>query len=66
VVLPRVKGMVGHDGDVPGYQCLMYYLPDHYATVVAMVNLYGWSVRGMPANSMAKVALDHCFPDTKP
>lgn len=61
----RVKGMIGHDGDVPGYQCLLYYLPEHDAVVVAMVNLYGWSVRDMPANRLAKVAVEQCFPSKK-
>lgn len=60
----RTKGMIGHDGDVPGYQCVMYYLPAHDATVVGAVNLYGWSVRGMPANTLAFAAVDHLFPKT--
>jgi D-alanyl-D-alanine carboxypeptidase len=63
--IERVRGMVGHDGDVPGYQTVMYYLPEHDAVVVAMVNLYGWSVRDMPANRLAKVAVEHCFPAKK-
>ncbi|MFQ3593690.1 MAG: serine hydrolase domain-containing protein [Gemmataceae bacterium] len=63
--IERTKGMVGHDGDVPGYQTAMYYLPEHDAVVVAMVNLYGWSVRGMPASQLAKVAVEQCFSSKK-
>ncbi len=54
--------MIGHDGDVPGYQSVMYYLPEHDATIVGFGNLYGWSVRGMPASTLVKAAADHCFP----
>jgi D-alanyl-D-alanine carboxypeptidase len=60
--IERTRGMVGHDGDVPGFQTLMYYLPERDAVVVAMTNLYGWSVRDMPANRLALVAVEECFP----
>lgn len=63
--IEKVDGMIGHDGDVPGYQCVMYYLPDHDATVVGLGNLYGWSVRGMPTNTLVKAAVAHCFPPKK-
>lgn len=63
--IEKVDGMIGHDGDVPGYQTVMYYLPEHDATVVGMGNLYGWSVRGMPTNSLVKAAVAHCFPKKK-
>jgi D-alanyl-D-alanine carboxypeptidase len=52
--LERVKGRLGHDGDVPGYQTFAYYWPEQDVTVVACVNLYGWSVRGMPANTLGE------------
>ena len=64
--LERTDGMVGHDGDVPGYQPFMFYLPDQDAAVVAVANLYGWSVRGMPGNALAEAAIAHQFPDRKP
>jgi D-alanyl-D-alanine carboxypeptidase len=54
--LERVKGRLGHDGDVPGYQTFAYYFPEQDVTVVACVNLYGWSVRGMPANTLGEAA----------
>jgi D-alanyl-D-alanine carboxypeptidase len=60
--IEKVDGMIGHDGDVPGYQCAMYYLPEHGATVVGLGNLYGWSVRGMPTNTLVRAAVAHCFP----
>jgi D-alanyl-D-alanine carboxypeptidase len=60
--IEKVDGMIGHDGDVPGYQTAMYYLPEHDASVVALGNLYGWSVRGMPTNGVLKAAVAHCFP----
>lgn len=63
--IEKVDGMIGHDGDVPGYQCAMYYLPEHDATVVALGNLYGWSARGMPTNAVLKAAVAHCFPKKK-
>lgn len=37
----------------------MYYLPEHDATIVAMTNLYGYSVRGMPADNLAWRAAKH-------
>jgi CubicO group peptidase (beta-lactamase class C family) len=55
-------GMIGHDGDVPGYQAFLFYLPDQEASVVAVANLYGWSVRGMPGNALAEAAIAHAFP----
>lgn len=51
--IERVRGAIGHDGDVPGFQSVMLYFPKHDATVVAMVNLYGWSLPGMPADRLA-------------
>ncbi len=60
--IERDGGMVGHGGDVPGYQSAMYYLPEHDATVVGLGNLYGWSVRGMPATTLVRAAVAHCFP----
>lgn len=63
--IEKVDGMVGHDGDVPGYQCAMYYLPEHDATVVGLGNLYGWSVRGMPTNTLVRAVVAHCFPKAK-
>jgi D-alanyl-D-alanine carboxypeptidase len=50
--IERVKGGIGHDGDVPGYQSCMYYLPEHDATIVGLTNIYGWSLPGMPANQL--------------
>jgi len=48
--IERIQKMaIGHDGDVPGYQCCMYYLPEHDASVVVLTNMYGWSIRDMPA-----------------
>ena len=55
--ITRVKGGVGHDGDTPGYQACMYYLPEYDAVVVAMANLYGWSACGMPADDLAWLAV---------
>jgi CubicO group peptidase (beta-lactamase class C family) len=60
--IERTDGMIGHDGDVPGYQTFAFYLPDEDATVVAVATLYGWSVRGMPANDLAKEAIRRTFP----
>ncbi len=57
--IERTRGRIGHDGDVPGYQTVMRYLPERRITVVAMCNLYGWSIRGMPANALAEIALEH-------
>lgn len=63
--IEKVDGMIGHDGDVPGYQTAMYYLPEHDATVIGLGNLYGWSVRGMPTNTLVRAAVEHCFPKKK-
>jgi CubicO group peptidase (beta-lactamase class C family) len=60
--IERTDGMVGHDGDVPGYQTFAFYLPAEDATVIAVATMYGWSVRGMPANDLAKEAIKLCFP----
>jgi len=56
--IERVRGAIGHDGDVPGYQTVMLYFPELDATVVALTNLYGWSVRGMPADRLAWLAAE--------
>lgn len=55
--LERTRGCLGHDGDVPGYQCIMLYHPEKQITVIALGNLYGWSVRSMPSNTLAQTAL---------
>jgi D-alanyl-D-alanine carboxypeptidase len=57
--IERAKGMIGHEGDTVGYQSAMYYLPGPDATVVAVANLCGWSVKAMPANQLMFAALDH-------
>lgn len=57
--IEKVDGMIGHDGDVPGYQCAMYYDTVNDATLIGLGNLYGWSVRGMPTNVLLKVARIH-------
>ncbi|MBY0512813.1 MAG: beta-lactamase family protein, partial [Gemmataceae bacterium] len=61
--IERTDGMIGHDGDVPGYQTFAFYLPAEDATVIAVATMYGWSVRGMPANTLAKEAIKLVFPD---
>ncbi len=54
--IERVRGGIGHDGDVPGYQTCMYYFPSRDATLLAVTNLYGWSVPDMPADRLAWLA----------
>jgi CubicO group peptidase (beta-lactamase class C family) len=61
--LEKINGRLGHDGDVPGYQSFMFYLPEQQASVVAVATLYGWSVRGMPANELAQLAIAELCPD---
>ncbi len=56
--IERIRGAIGHDGDVPGYQTVMLYFPEKDATVIVLTNLYGWSVRGMPANEIAWLAAE--------
>lgn len=51
--IERTRGAIGHNGDVPGYQTVMLYFPEHDATVVALTNMYGWSLPGMPADRLA-------------
>ncbi|MGL6075362.1 MAG: serine hydrolase domain-containing protein [Fimbriiglobus sp.] len=60
--LERTAGMIGHDGDVPGYQTFAFYLPDEEATVVGIGTMFGWSVDNMPTNDLAKEAIRHVFP----
>ncbi len=60
--IEKTNGMIGHDGDVPGYQSGMCYLPDYDAKAVGLSTLYGWSVRRMPTNTLVKAAVGQCFP----
>jgi hypothetical protein len=49
--------MVGHDGDLPGYQCFMGRREDDGLIVVVLTNLHGWSVKATPANEIAEKIL---------
>ncbi|MGC4003603.1 MAG: serine hydrolase domain-containing protein [Pirellulales bacterium] len=51
---------IGHDGDVPGFQCTMRYLPEHDATVIVLTNIYGWSVHFNPSTPIAEAACVEC------
>lgn len=54
-------GAVGHDGDVPGYQCFAAHHPELGATVVVLTNVYGWSIRDMPADRIAMLLMEEVF-----
>ncbi len=53
---------IGHDGDVPGFQSTMRYIPEHDATLIVLTNLYGWSIRTNPATHLAAVVKEECWP----
>ena len=50
--MERYRGFMGHDGDMPGYQTAMYYSPTLDATIIALTNVYGWSLHDMPADRL--------------
>ncbi|MGL4424397.1 MAG: serine hydrolase domain-containing protein [Gemmataceae bacterium] len=63
--LERTNGMIGHDGDIPGYQTFAFYLPNEDATVVGIGTMFGWSVDNMPMNDLANEAIQRVFPKRK-
>lgn len=59
--IEKVEGLIGHEGDVPGFQTFMFYSPKHDATLVGFVNVYGWSLRDMPACRLMRLAAQRCL-----
>lgn len=59
--IERVGGFIGHEGDVPGFQTVMFYSPEHDATIVGFVNVYGWSLKDMPACRLMRLAAQSCI-----
>ena len=58
VLIAEIEGLVGHDGDVPGYCTFMGYRAHDDLTIVVLTNLHGWSVGKMPANEIASAILE--------
>ena len=52
-LLAEIHGLIGHDGDVPGYSSFMGYRPDDQLTIIVLTNMHGWSIDKMPANEIA-------------
>ena len=52
-LLAEIEGMIGHDGDVPGYSSLMGFRPADQLTIIVLTNMHGWSIERMPANEIA-------------
>lgn len=59
--IEKVEGFIGHEGDVPGFQTFMFYSPKHDATIVGFTNVYGWSLRDMPACRLMRLAAQRCL-----
>jgi D-alanyl-D-alanine carboxypeptidase len=54
----RRDGGVGHTGDVPGFNAYMVYVPQLRSSVVALTNLSNNADGTMPADELAKLAID--------
>ncbi|MEO0512566.1 MAG: serine hydrolase domain-containing protein [Planctomycetota bacterium] len=52
-------GMIGHSGNVPGYQVTASHDPDRDVTVVVLANLYSSSHYEEPANAIMFVTMRH-------
>ena len=48
-------GLIGHNGDIPGFQSFMGYLPHEGATVVVLANLFQAPDGSPPADELEKV-----------
>jgi D-alanyl-D-alanine carboxypeptidase len=48
-------GLIGHNGQLFGYQSWMGYQPQKRATVIVLVNLYQGSDGSEPADQLAKI-----------
>ncbi|WP_309380343.1 serine hydrolase domain-containing protein [Cerasicoccus frondis] len=51
--------MVGHRGDVPGYQCCLAYVPSLDLAIVAMTNLSNDQHARGPANMLANIIYEY-------
>ena len=48
------SGFIGHDGQIPGFNCLVGYEPEKDATVVVVTNVYSAPDGSQPANEITK------------
>jgi D-alanyl-D-alanine carboxypeptidase len=53
------RGWLGHFGDVPGFSCLIGYLPGRDATIVLMANLSNCKDGTVPADRLRDVVVRH-------
>jgi D-alanyl-D-alanine carboxypeptidase len=49
------SGFIGHNGQIPGYQSFMGYMPEKDATIIVLTNLFAAPDGSEPADSLAKV-----------
>ena len=47
------NGFIGHNGQLPGYQCFEGYMPEKDATIVVLTNLYQAPDGSKPADTLA-------------
>lgn len=57
LALARLGPMIGHDGQLPGYQSFMGYDPDRGITLIVLTNLTSAPNGSQPANDIAKLII---------
>lgn len=51
------NGFIGHNGQIPGYQSFVGYLPAKHETIVVLTNLYAAPDGSQPADVLAKMLM---------
>jgi len=54
-------GVIGHNGEIAGFQSFMGYLPQRGATIVVLTNLYAAPDGSGPADDLEKVIQKELF-----
>lgn len=60
------RGWIGHTGELPGYNCAAYYLPEKKAVMVVMVNTDIPNGKSSPALAIMKALAQVVTPDNVP
>ena len=60
-MVSNTLGFLGHNGQLPGFQSFMGYLPEKGATIVVLTNLFAAPDGSEPADELVKVILKELF-----
>jgi D-alanyl-D-alanine carboxypeptidase len=61
LAITNIHGFLGHNGQLPGFQSFMGYLPQKGATIVVLTNLYAAPDGSGPADQLAAIIMKELF-----